>query len=187
MMRLVPFYLAYAYGVEVFFDLGRMLLKSSATRKLVEVSVYAVIVVVFLAVAKPGGSVFRALGFNHSMPRIAEIAQILTPDRVVLSDILTSTDLVEFADVYSLVLQFNGPVDLVDISAGREVVDQVLRERLSFEEILKVLAREGVSYIVIDKTVVPGQGVFAAHPTAFRVLYEDVQYTVYGVSLGGVL
>lgn len=183
MLRIPLYYLAYGYGMVALFDGIKGLIKMNRSYRAFKVSIYLAVSGIFLFIAQPGYSVFQQLKFDHQMLPITRMVSYLKPGSLVLSDVLTSTDIVEFADVYTLVLQFNGPVDLVDISAGRQVVDQVLVQALPIETVIQILEREKIDYIVIDKESRLPKGILTAYSASFKTAYFDQRYVLYEIEL----
>jgi len=183
MLRIPLYYLAYAYGVGIIFDVASKFIKTDWARRVFKVNFYLVMCSAFLFVAKPGYSMFKKLSFYHQLPSIVRVVDHLKPGSLVLSDPLTSTDIVEFADVYSLVIQFNGPIDLVDIRAGRRVVDQVFRQGLPLAVVREILEKEGIDYIVVDKRSRLSKDIGVAYPGLLNTVYYDQNYVLYEVDL----
>jgi len=187
MLRIPVYYLAYAYGVEVVFAPTAKFIKNDRAQRAFKVSGYLIVCSMFLFVATPGYSVFQKLSFYHQLPPIVRVVDHLKPGSLVLSDPLTSTDIVEFADVYTLVMQFNGPVDLVDITAGRRVVDEVFHQTLSLTAVTEILKKEEIDYIVVDKRSGLSEDIGEDYPSLLTTVYYDQNYELYKVDLGEIV
>jgi hypothetical protein len=183
MLRIPPYYLAHAYGMVMILAAVKGLIKTDRAYRALKVSAYLGVCGAFLFVAQPGYSVTQQFDFDHQLPAIVQVASHLKPGSLVLSDVLTSTDIITFAAVYTLVLKFNGPVDLVDISAGRRVVHQVLVQDLPLETVLQVLAENKIDYILINMKSRQPKGIFATNPALFEPVYSDPRYVLYKVDL----
>jgi len=183
MLRIPFYYLAYAYGAGMVLEIIWRLARLNWARNVFKASLYLAVCGIFLFAAKPGHSVIQHLNFDHQLPPITRVVDHLKPGSLVLSDPVTSTDIVEFADVYSLVIQFNGPVDLVDISTGRQVMGQVLHQDLTLATVREILENEGINYILVDKRPKLPKDVGIAYTNLLHIIYSDQNYVLYKVEL----
>lgn len=152
MLRLPMYFLLFAYLIFILFSVINNRFKSS---KLFPITIFAILsIITYYVVLKKD-----LKSKNHEILESASIAQkYIKPNTIVLSDKLSSSDIVSFLDVKTVLIQFNGAVDLIDISGENKDVAKILvpkndnvEEKKSFEAYIEVLEKYKVDYVFINK------------------------------------
>lgn len=140
-----------------------------------------VILIVFASVAFLVASI-RVLKKNphHELPLIYELRSIIVENSVVLSDPLTSTDIAEFQKVNTVVIQFNGAADLVDINKEKEDVSYLLNDSIfDKKEAFRILDEYNVDYVVVDYKKNKPAFDFSLQKTIFDEVYNKDSVLVF--------
>jgi len=97
-------------------------------------------------------------GFRHELSEIALLSnKYLKGGSILISDLQTSTDVVTFMDVKSVAIQFNGAVDLIDISNERKDITKLmiaLKQKetiISHSVYMNVLKDYNIDYVILNK------------------------------------
>jgi hypothetical protein len=113
------------------------------------------VIIVFVLLIMQMWQLYSQHDVVHVYPEITEISKEIDKNSVVLSDPVTSSDLLVFNQMKVLCIRFNGAVDLVDIDEEKEFVSSVFLKETMGEELQRELKRRNVDYIVQNKIDYP--------------------------------
>jgi hypothetical protein len=114
---------------------------------------------------------------HHEMPLVSEFNSILEENSIILSDPLTSTDIVEFIDVTTVVIQFNGAADLINIDSEKADVDKILNQEITVKEAKNILIKYNIDYIIVNSDIVEPKLEFNNH-SIFEEIYNKDNYRI---------
>ncbi|HBG71325.1 MAG: hypothetical protein A2W93_01585 [Bacteroidetes bacterium GWF2_43_63] len=118
---------------------------------------------------------------QHELPLVFELKNIIQENSVVLSDPLTSTDIAEFHKIHSLVIQFNGAVDLVDMEDCKRDVDRLLNDSISAGEASAIIGKHDVDFVVVNSSVSEPVFRFENYSDRFSEVFNKNEIKVYRV------
>jgi hypothetical protein len=118
---------------------------------------------------------FNRNGIGHKNQEIVEIIGYISEGSIVLSDKLTSTDISSYRYSRHLVIQFNGAIDLFDISKEKEDVQKVFNGELRGIDLKRLLDSYGVDNVVVNKLAYP----ITLEENYLNLSFENEIYKVY--------
>ena len=96
-------------------------------------------------------------GYKHEYLPITEISKkYIKPNSIIISDLLTSSDIVSLMNVKSVGIQFNGAVDLVNSDEERADINSVIisneENQINSKKIKPILDKYNINYIIVNKS-----------------------------------
>lgn len=138
---------------------------------------YIIAIMLLIVLSATGIKIYKR-HCKHEILAVNQFCPLLKENSIILSDIQTSTDIIEFANVRSVTMQFNGASDLINIDKEKEDVSRLLTEEISIINAEEILDKYSVDYIIIDKEKVMPKINFIAYEEKFTEIYNDNNYIV---------
>lgn len=146
MMRMPLYYIVFGFSIYCFYLYLYRKLKYNKIIKSIFITILLSIITFKLFTIKYDN-------IHHKIPKISSYIRKIVPEKsVILSDALTSSDIVSFLNYKAVIIQFNGAVDLVNSNEQKKLFSYLFGNyNGNINEIVRLLKKYNVNYIILDK------------------------------------
>ncbi len=169
MARTPLYYLALGVHIYIIYSIFQNYFKNSKIIYTIFVYVLVAIAIFLTACNTKHGN------FMHNKLDNFYLGKLLNKDSTILSDLITSSDIVSFHKANAVVIKFNG-TDIYNIESEKYDIHKVINVNLNKHELESILSKYNVDYVIISKLKFKNYVEFYKISDRCIELYEDKNY-----------